>query len=347
MLFAIAISLLLLQATWGQFSSSFRPEPTVATWATIGVAQTPTVSNPAATVAQNVCPGYSLSGVQKTDRGLMANLTLNGSPCNAYGKDYTNLILSVYYDTETRLHVTIEDVDNQQYRIPGSLVTNPEPSATIGEVDYSFNYNESPFEFWILRNDGDILFDTRGYKLIFETQYIELTTNMEEDYNIYGLGEAIHSLRLHKNFTRTMWAKYLSLYTILIAVMKPIQLMGTYMVHILSTSNINIQMDLTGAVMRLMVFISETQMEWIYCCKTPHCNIVPSVEFLTCTSTLDRRRKMSSDSMSHLLVYPPCTNIGHLASISVVGDTAISQSCKMLSTITRISISLSKLFGRT
>lgn len=208
MMFFAGVAFLLAQAVLGQSTPSFIPEPTVASWATIGVAQTPTVSNPAAVIAQNVCPGYSLSNVQKTSRGLTGSLSLSGSPCNAYGKDYTNLTLSVYYDTETRLHVTVEDDGKVQYRIPGDLVAIPPPADTIGDVTYAFNYTESPFEFWVTRSDGDILFDTRGYKLIFETQYLELTTNMEEDYNVYGLGEVIHSLRLGTNFTRTMWAKY-------------------------------------------------------------------------------------------------------------------------------------------
>ena len=207
MLFGV-IAFLLVQAVWAQSSTSFRPEPTVASWATIGVAQTPTVSNPAAVVAQAVCPGYSLSNMQKTDRGLTGSLTLNGSACNVYGQDYTNLTLTVFFDTETRLHVTIEDKNNTQYRVPADLVGVPAPFSSVGDLQYTFNYNESPFEFWVLRSDGDVLFDTRGYKLVFETQYLELTTNMDNDYNVYGLGEVIHSLRLGNNFTRTMWAKY-------------------------------------------------------------------------------------------------------------------------------------------
>lgn len=205
MFFLYLVAFSLVQAVWGQSSTSYI---TVASWATIGVAQTPTVSNPAAVVAQNVCPGYSLSNVQKTDRGLSGSLTLNGSACDVYGSDYTNLTLTVYYDTETRLHVTIEDNQNAQFRIPDDLVSVPPPADSIGNVTYAFNYNESPFEFWVTRGDGDILFDTRGYKLVFETQYIELTTNLEEDYNLYGLGEVIHSLHLHNNLNRTMWAKY-------------------------------------------------------------------------------------------------------------------------------------------
>jgi alpha-glucosidase len=211
MLVSVFTILLLQGLVWGQSSTtSYRELPTLASWATIGVAQTPTVSNPNAVIAQEVCPGYSLSNVQKSDRGLNGLLSLNGSACNAYGKDYANLTLTVYYDTETRLHVTIGDNDQNQYRIPEALVGIPPPAESVGNVTYRFDYNESPFEFWVSRTDGEILFDTRGFKLIFETQYIELTTNMEEDYNLYGLGEVIHSLKLHKNFTRTMWAKYLT-----------------------------------------------------------------------------------------------------------------------------------------
>ena len=209
MLVAMIAFFLFQGIVWGQSSTtSFRELPTLASWATIGVAQTPTVSNPDAVIAQKVCPGYDLSNVQRSDRGLTGSLSLNGSACNAYGKDYANLTLTVYFDTETRLHVTIEDNDKKQYRIPETLVSIPPPADSVGNVTYKFDYNESPFEFWVSRSDGEILFDTRGYKLIFETQYLELTTNMEEDYNLYGLGEVIHSLKLHKNFTRTMWAKY-------------------------------------------------------------------------------------------------------------------------------------------
>ena len=193
---------------WGQsYTSSFRALPTAASSAIDGVEQTPTVTNPMAVIAQDVCPGYSLSNVVKHDRGLVGALSLNAPACNVYGKDYDNLTLTVYYDSDIRLHVTIEDNNNVQYRVPGHLVGVPSPDESINDVAYQFDYNESPFEFWISRNDGEILFDTRGWNLVFETQYLELTTNLDESSNIYGLGEVIHSLRLHNNLTRTMWAK--------------------------------------------------------------------------------------------------------------------------------------------
>ena len=291
MLFTGIVFFLLVQAIWGQSSTSFIPEPTVALWATIGVAQTPTVSNPAAVVAQDICPGYSLSNVKKTDRGLTGSLRLNGSACNAYGQDYTNLTLTVYYDTETRLHITIEDVNNTQYRIPENLVGVPPPSDSIGDVDYDFNYTESPFAFWVTRSDGDILFDTRGYKLIFETQYLELTTKMEEDYNVYGLGEVIHSLRLGKNFTRTMWAKYGKLKSFLISATKQIPLMEIFTVRIQSTSNTNIPMAQADEITPRMPCIYVARTEWIYYFKIVPCNTVLLAEFSTYTFILVPRLK--------------------------------------------------------
>lgn len=51
----------------------------------------------------------------------------------------------------------------------------------------------------------DVLFDTSSTRLIFENQFVEFVTAMPEEYNLYGLGETIHALRLGNNFTKTMW----------------------------------------------------------------------------------------------------------------------------------------------
>jgi alpha-glucosidase len=56
--------------------------------------------------------------------------------------------------------------------------------------------------------DGEILFDTTGNKLVFEDQFLELSTSMVDDYNIYGLAESLHSFRLGTNWTQTFWASY-------------------------------------------------------------------------------------------------------------------------------------------
>lgn len=45
------------------------------------------------------CPGYTAHDVQTSANGLTASLTLAGTPCNAYGRDLTELKLTVEYQT--------------------------------------------------------------------------------------------------------------------------------------------------------------------------------------------------------------------------------------------------------
>jgi alpha-glucosidase len=45
------------------------------------------------------CPGYKASAVKSTRSGLTANLKLAGKACNIYGKDLTDLILEVTFET--------------------------------------------------------------------------------------------------------------------------------------------------------------------------------------------------------------------------------------------------------
>jgi alpha-glucosidase len=53
---------------------------------------------------------------------------------------------------------------------------------------------------------GDVLFTTENTKLIYEDQFIEFVTQLPEDYNLYGLGEHIHNLKLNNNYTATIYA---------------------------------------------------------------------------------------------------------------------------------------------
>ena len=53
---------------------------------------------------------------------------------------------------------------------------------------------------------GDVIFTTEGKKLVYENQFIEFSTSLPEDYNLYGLGERIHDLRLGNNLTATTYA---------------------------------------------------------------------------------------------------------------------------------------------
>lgn len=53
---------------------------------------------------------------------------------------------------------------------------------------------------------GDIIFTTKGSHLVYENQFVEFVNTLPEDYNLYGLGERMHGLRLYNNFTATIYA---------------------------------------------------------------------------------------------------------------------------------------------
>jgi alpha-glucosidase len=67
--------------------------------------------------------------------------------------------------------------------------------------------NEPSFWFSVTRKStGDVLFSTENKKLVYEDQFIEFVTYLPKDYNLSGLGEHIHSLKLNNNFTATIYA---------------------------------------------------------------------------------------------------------------------------------------------
>jgi alpha-glucosidase len=110
--------------------------------------------------------------------------------------------------TEERLHVKIFDKDEQVYQVQESLLPRPMHSVTpSGDADLEFDLVEKPFSFKITRKEnGEVLFDTSGAQLIFESQYVRLRTSLPKNPNIYGLGEHSDPFRLPTvNYHRTLW----------------------------------------------------------------------------------------------------------------------------------------------
>ncbi|KAI2638443.1 glycoside hydrolase family 31 protein [Xylaria nigripes] len=172
------------------------------------VASVPNTINP-----QSVCPGYKASNVAVTSLGFTADLTLAGDPCNIYGTDIELLSLVVEYQATDRLHVEILPKyigqNNQSWFIlPDALVPKPKAdvdSAPQSDLNFSWG-NEPTFSFKITRKStGDVLFTTEGSQIVYEDQFIEFGSTMPENYNLYGLGETIHSFRLGNNLTRTLY----------------------------------------------------------------------------------------------------------------------------------------------
>lgn len=183
----------------------------------IGATLIPNIEDPQAKNAQDFCPGYTASNVARNPLGLTATLTLAGSACNVYGNDIDTLNLTVQYQSTDRLAIRITpaviDASNSSfYNLPNYIVHQPTPdtdaNSTSLSSDLDFVWSNDPtFSFSVYRaSTGDILFSTVGTKLVFEDQFVEFASSLPENYNIYGLGETIHALRLGNNFTKTIYA---------------------------------------------------------------------------------------------------------------------------------------------
>ncbi|KAF3358642.1 Vacuolar protein sorting-associated protein 26 [Verticillium dahliae VDG1] len=153
------------------------------------------------------CPGYAASNVKTTGNGLTAELKLAGPACNTYGTDLEELTLSVTYESESRIHVKIQDPADQVYQVPESVFPRPDEGSFSGDAKIKFDYTEEPFAFTIKRSDTDeVLFDTSAASIVFESQYLRLRTSLPEDPYLYGLGEHTDPFRLNTtNYIRTLW----------------------------------------------------------------------------------------------------------------------------------------------
>lgn len=194
-------------------SSSVKPQFTVPLSAYDAPPVLPNIMDPEAIDAQTVCPGYIATNVQETAFGLTAFLALAGPACNVYGTDIDALNLTVAYEAADRLNVEIVPTylgasNMSQYILPASIVAKPtlQPANVSSDLDFSWT-NKPSFGFSVTRKStGDVLFSTMGKKLVFENQFIEFASDLPENYNLYGLGETINSLRVPNNFTKTFYA---------------------------------------------------------------------------------------------------------------------------------------------
>ncbi|KAJ6779720.1 hypothetical protein PWT90_02063 [Aphanocladium album] len=154
------------------------------------------------------CPGYNVVSANDNGHTLTASLHLSGKNCDVYGTDLPKLKLQVEYQTKSRLHVKIYDEAEDVFQIPEDLLGAPKADGSANEAtfDLKFTYNPSPFSFKVTRrSSGEVLFDTTGHNLIFESQYLYLRTALPDDPNIYGLGESADPFRHSTGYSHAIW----------------------------------------------------------------------------------------------------------------------------------------------
>lgn len=155
------------------------------------------------------CPGYVAKNHWQTRSGFYADLTLAGEACDVFGQDLKDLKLEVEYETADRLHVKIKDTNNTVYQVPDNIFPRPGHGQWCSPKDsqLQFDFTAEPFSFTVTRKDsGEVLFDTSGSQLVFESQYVYLKTNLPETPHLYGLGEHSDPFMLNTtNYTRTIY----------------------------------------------------------------------------------------------------------------------------------------------
>ncbi|OJD35735.1 alpha-glucosidase [Diplodia corticola] len=196
---------------------TYSPKFTVPASADTGQNLIPNIVDPQAVDVQSVCPGYKASGIKRDANGFSATLNLAGKACNVYGTDVDTLNLTVQYQNADRLSISIspaniDALNSSWYILPEELIprpaVDPDADSTAQDNDFQVAWSNDPsFSFSVIRRStGDVVFSTEGSVLVYEDQFIEFVTSMPEDYNIYGLGEHIHGLRLGTNYTATIYA---------------------------------------------------------------------------------------------------------------------------------------------
>ncbi|KAJ2853538.1 hypothetical protein J3B02_003097 [Coemansia erecta] len=100
-------------------------------------------------------------------------------------------------------------MSRKQYQIPHSVIPLDIGSGVSeSSSNLKFSYFHDPktgFGFEVHRGT-DVIFDTTGHPLIFEDQYLEITSSLPRNANIYGIGESPDYFRRDSsNTTKTLW----------------------------------------------------------------------------------------------------------------------------------------------
>lgn len=112
---------------------------------------------------------------------------------------------------ESRIHVIIEDRNEERYQVPEYIFPRPSSAPLVSSAEslLSFKLHDDSglFSFQITRRDtSEVLFDTGETSLIFERQFLRLRTWLPKDPHLYGLGEHADSFHLKSNdYLRTLW----------------------------------------------------------------------------------------------------------------------------------------------
>ena len=155
----------------------------------------------------NFYPVYKGKEIQSNSTYYRADLTLVEANESCMGDPIKNLTFEVFFLSPSVARVMIKDANNQRWEPPNNYPYYlSEPS---GEI--TLNVTMDPFSFELIRTqDGEPLWSTLNSPMpqfYYADKYIEITSSLPPNPNVYGLGERVTSFRLNTNETYyTIWA---------------------------------------------------------------------------------------------------------------------------------------------
>ncbi|TDH67550.1 hypothetical protein CCR75_004934 [Bremia lactucae] len=161
-------------------------------------------------------PGYSVTSASENEGVLTINLALNKpSTSTPYGADLSALVVTVFMTEVESIRVKIVDKKKQRWEVPkalfsaGTLGMNDTATSASEEPLYSFHYTKNPFAFQVVRKfDNYSLFDSSSTSLVMKDQYLEVSTAINKNLSIYGIGESTRdNFRMSTGDKQTLWAR--------------------------------------------------------------------------------------------------------------------------------------------
>uniref|UniRef100_A0A8B9UIY3 P-type domain-containing protein n=1 Tax=Anas zonorhyncha TaxID=75864 RepID=A0A8B9UIY3_9AVES len=139
---------------------------------------------------------YSVSGVQYTASGLVANLTYTNTMARAFGRStspISTLRLEVIYHSNDMLQFKIYDYANKRYEVPVPLNLPSTPTSTVEQRLYDVTVQTKPFGIQVRRRStGTVLWDSQLPTFTFSDMFIQISTRLASQY-VYGFGETEHA----------------------------------------------------------------------------------------------------------------------------------------------------------
>jgi alpha-glucosidase (family GH31 glycosyl hydrolase) len=148
---------------------------------------------------------YKVKNLKKSSSGMTATLDFGSQKCGKYDADITSLDFAATFETDTRLHLKVTPSDLEKY--PHNADIPKEAFPFVPEVkgasdpEYVFDLEEDgDFNIVVKRKNGKIIFNTLEF--VFEQQYLQITTSVPVNANIYGIGEIVSEFKRNANATR-------------------------------------------------------------------------------------------------------------------------------------------------